>query len=317
MRSANRRAAATSSAGRRRARTSAVGRVQQRLGEQLQRADRGLQLVADVGHEVAADPGHAVRLGDVGGLDRDVAAAECRPRAGARRAGSPAAVATARQVQLDLAAYAGAPDLAGERTDDRVRGDRAGRAAGAQQAHARAAGLTSTGTSSASSTTTPTRSESRLRRPSPAGPRPGRRSRSSLDPGWPARGRGRAPISRPGGSRPGHQAGCRAHRPRPPSPPGDRRVIVHLSTTQNRTKHAALRQCSPRPGVVHRVHSAVRRPSVASHLLSRLHRAAAPTPGRDHARGVPRPTCSEVSQLLVDHGGGGARRDAPGHHAPC
>ena len=31
-----------------------VGRVHHRLGEQRQRADRGLQLVADVGHEVPA-----------------------------------------------------------------------------------------------------------------------------------------------------------------------------------------------------------------------------------------------------------------------
>jgi hypothetical protein len=49
----------------------ALGGVEQRLGEQLQRADRGLELVADVGDEVAAHPGQPVRLGDVGGLDRD------------------------------------------------------------------------------------------------------------------------------------------------------------------------------------------------------------------------------------------------------
>ena len=49
-----------------------VGRLEQRLGQQRQRADRGLELVADVGHEVAAHPGHPVRLGDVGRLDRHV-----------------------------------------------------------------------------------------------------------------------------------------------------------------------------------------------------------------------------------------------------
>ena len=93
----------------------------------------------------------------------------------------------------------------------------------------------------------------------------------------------------------------RAHRPRPPSPPGDRRVIVHPSTTQNRTNWPRSPQCSSPARLFTAFTSAVR-PCVAppSQLV----------PGVDHARGVPRPTCSEVSRLLVDDGGGGPRGDA-------
>ena len=135
MRSAKRRAASRSSDCSSAARLGQLGGVEQRLGEQLQRADRGLQLVADVGDEVPPDPGQPVRLGDVGGLDRDVGGVQ-RDRAQVQaERGLRAAGAAARQVQLDLAADAGAADLAGERTQDRVRGDGAGCAAGAQQPH--------------------------------------------------------------------------------------------------------------------------------------------------------------------------------------
>jgi hypothetical protein len=50
-----------------------VGGVHQGLGEQRQRTDRGLQLVAHVGDEVAADLRHPVRFGHVVHLDSHVA----------------------------------------------------------------------------------------------------------------------------------------------------------------------------------------------------------------------------------------------------
>ncbi|BCB80166.1 hypothetical protein Pflav_065760 [Phytohabitans flavus] len=45
------------------------------------------------------------------------------------------ALAAPRQVELYLPAHAGAADLAGKRTHDRVRGDRARLGSGAQKAH--------------------------------------------------------------------------------------------------------------------------------------------------------------------------------------
>ena len=104
-----------------------VGRLEQGLGQQRERADRRLELVADVGHEVAAHPGHPVRLGDVGRLDRHVPGRIVRrrstgPPAPARRAARrqwPAA-ATAGQVELDLAPRPAAADLAGQGPDHGV-----------------------------------------------------------------------------------------------------------------------------------------------------------------------------------------------------
>ncbi|GIE80120.1 hypothetical protein Aph02nite_60700 [Actinoplanes philippinensis] len=112
-----------------------LGGVQQRLGQELQRPDRGLQLVADVRHEVTAHPGQPVRLGHVGGLDRDVRRVQRDgPQVQAER-GMPAASPASGKIQLDLPAHSGPPDLAGQRTQDRVRGDGARSPAGAEQAH--------------------------------------------------------------------------------------------------------------------------------------------------------------------------------------
>ncbi len=130
MRSANRRAATRSSDGSSPAPPAAgrdLGGVQQRLGEQLQRADRGLQLVADVGDEVPADPGQPVRSVTSTASTTTCAAAQpdgAQVHPERLRVGAGVA---AGQVQLDLAAHAGAAHLAGEGTDHRVRGDRAGR----------------------------------------------------------------------------------------------------------------------------------------------------------------------------------------------
>ena len=55
-----------------------VGGVVERLGEQADRADRRLQLVADVGDEVAAHRVEPERLGAVLGEQQDVARAEPR-----------------------------------------------------------------------------------------------------------------------------------------------------------------------------------------------------------------------------------------------
>ena len=53
-----------------------VGRARQRLGEQADRADRGLQLVADVGDEVAPDVVEPMRLGAVVGEQQHEPVAE-------------------------------------------------------------------------------------------------------------------------------------------------------------------------------------------------------------------------------------------------
>lgn len=112
-----------------------LGGVDQGLGEELQRPDRGLQLVADVGHEVPPHPGQPVRLGDVGGLDGDVPAADAhRPQVHAERV-LPGVVAAPGQVELDLAPHPGPPHLPGEGTDQRVGRDGAGGGAGSEQAH--------------------------------------------------------------------------------------------------------------------------------------------------------------------------------------
>ena len=112
MRSAN-RPTASRSAG-----SSPRERVLQRLAQQLQRTDRGLQLVADVGDEVPPHPGDPVRLGDVGRLDGDVPAADVdRAHVHAQRLG---VAVGPRDVQLDDAAQPAAPGLAGQRADDRV-----------------------------------------------------------------------------------------------------------------------------------------------------------------------------------------------------
>ena len=80
-----------------------VGGVGDRLGEQADRADRGLQLVADVGHEVAADRLDAALARAV--LDeRQHQAGAQRRHARGQRAGDPAARARAARVALaDLA----------------------------------------------------------------------------------------------------------------------------------------------------------------------------------------------------------------------
>ena len=62
-----------------------VGGVEHGLGEQPDRADRRLELVADVGHEVAAGGLQPHGVGRVGGLDHRVAVAERAHAARARR----------------------------------------------------------------------------------------------------------------------------------------------------------------------------------------------------------------------------------------
>ena len=62
-----------------------VGGVEHGLGEQPDRADRRLELVADVGHEVAPGGLQAHRVGRVGRLDHRVAVAERAHAARARR----------------------------------------------------------------------------------------------------------------------------------------------------------------------------------------------------------------------------------------
>ncbi len=87
-------------------------RVEDGLGEQRDAADRGLQLMADVGDEVAADLLDAPRLGVVLGEDEHV-------RDGQRRDAHPhdgagVGVGPAGEVELGLADHPVAADLAGE-----------------------------------------------------------------------------------------------------------------------------------------------------------------------------------------------------------
>ncbi len=118
-----------------------LGRVQQRLGQQLQRADRGLQLVADVRHEVPPDPGQAVRLGHVGRLDGHVCRVQCDgPQVEPQRRLS-ATGTTPREIKFHFPPYAGSPHLAGQRAQDGVGRDGAGGTAGAQQAHRTGGGV--------------------------------------------------------------------------------------------------------------------------------------------------------------------------------
>jgi hypothetical protein len=102
------------------ARRRTLGGVEQRLGEQLQRADRGLQLVAHVRHEVAPHPGQPVRLGDVGRLDRDMRRVEGHGAQVQAERGVRSPRATTGKIKLHLAAHARASHLAGQRTQDGV-----------------------------------------------------------------------------------------------------------------------------------------------------------------------------------------------------
>ncbi len=228
-----------------------LGRVQQRLGEQLQRADRGLELVADVGHEVASYPGQPVRLGHVDRLDRDEAVAEThRPQVHAERVLA-RAVAAARQVQLDLAPHAGAAHLAGKGTDQRVRGDRAGGAAGTQQPHRAGGRVDQHGHvvvvrvprhRPGASRSSGGRARPAARRLSRASPCSSGSCRSPST--WRDRPAS-AGTGAAGNRRPSRPPTPGPPRPPLPTPPGDRRVIVNLATTQTGTNYPHLRKCSP------------------------------------------------------------------------
>ncbi len=96
--------------------------VLDRLGQQGQRADRGLELVADVGHEVAPDLLHPPALGLVLGQHQHQAAgavgrAQRRTERGDanREAGRPVTVLVAGDLDLALADLAVPADLPGQR----------------------------------------------------------------------------------------------------------------------------------------------------------------------------------------------------------
>ena len=99
-----------------------VGGVLDRLGQQRQRADRGLELVADVGHEVAADRVDAAQLGEVLGEDQDQARASPSARR-ARRTSGPRAPAVddldLLLADLAVAAYERGPSARRESTTSR------------------------------------------------------------------------------------------------------------------------------------------------------------------------------------------------------
>ena len=96
-----------------------VGRVQHRLGQQGQRADRRLQLVADVGDEVAADGLQPVRLGDVVEQQRHVAALHQRGDPGADGDRLPAEPAAGVDDRVPgLAVAAGGPGQPAQVVDD-------------------------------------------------------------------------------------------------------------------------------------------------------------------------------------------------------
>jgi hypothetical protein len=109
-----------------------VHRVGERLGQELEGADGGLQLVAHVGDEVATHPAQPMRLGNVECLDRHVAAVEGNgPDMYAERLD----VAPTGHVEFHLAAGPSPSSLTGQRTDDGVRDRGSAGNARSDQAH--------------------------------------------------------------------------------------------------------------------------------------------------------------------------------------
>ena len=148
-----------------------VGRLLDRLGQQGQRADRGLQLVPDVGHEVPAHRLRATGLGDVLQHQRD------RPGRRRRPAVQPDPVhARSAEGRTRPGLRAGGRPRGGCRRPAPLRPDRAGRGRAAAlprtMPSARAAGLASSTASSTSTRTTAGSIRSSSRRASAASGRP-------------------------------------------------------------------------------------------------------------------------------------------------
>ena len=97
------------------------GGFDERLGQQPERPDRGLELVADVGDEVPADPCQPMCLCDVDRLDGDVPLAERDdPHVHPERLAATAADRRPWQIELSGPRLSAPAYLPGKRTDDHV-----------------------------------------------------------------------------------------------------------------------------------------------------------------------------------------------------
>ena len=206
------------------------------LGEQRERADRGLELMADVGDEVAADGLDPAGLGEVLDQQQDQPGAE-RGDPGGDGEGLAPAGAAPRQVQLDLPDLAVPPGVAGH-PQHRLDGELA--AADQPEGVRGGAGL--------DDGVAPRRGRRRRSGVPTARCRPGRQHGVRVQRG--ARGLrlvALAPAERQHGEDTGAQPGERRHC-------GDRRVHVHALQVMRRSGHpqpcrAPLEHPSPR---VHR-----------------------------------------------------------------